>query len=85
MSYPSLKRCQLFPKVDAFDPVVDTPLEDVSHKKWKDAFYGRYTELPDGSIERPFQRKSKQHDIELTAANVRPSDFSIDDTNQPRI
>lgn len=46
------------------------PKEDLRHKRWKDAFYGRLEILPDGTMKRPLQRKSRRNDIELDTVDV---------------
>ena len=45
--------------------------DDLLQKRWKDALYGRYIQLPDGTMKRPLQRKSKRKDVELNTINVR--------------
>lgn len=41
-------------------------------KRWKDALYGRYEELPDGTRKRPLQRTPKRDNLELNPVNVNP-------------
>ena len=43
--------------------------EDLSQKRWKDALYGRYKELPDGIMKRPLQRTPKKDNVELNRSN----------------
>lgn len=46
--------------------------DDLRRRRWKDALYGRYQELPDGTLRRPLQvpRKYRRHDGELMPVNV---------------
>ena len=54
----------------AYDLSINAFQNDLLQKRWKDALYGRYTQLPDGTMKRPLQRKSKRRDLELNTINV---------------